>query len=90
MKLLHLHCRLYTAFASADPRPQEEDSTWQAAFKLSYDVGCSLLWGRQQLPSSHVEAAIGGSQLMALALQHQELVAPPKLVAEQGTPLGLN
>lgn len=83
-----MHCRLFTAFAS-DPAKasQQDDEAWQAGFKLSYDVGSSVLRGRQQLPALCIDAATGGSHLMRLALQHQELVAAPTPVAGQGTQL---
>ena len=81
-----VHCRLFTAFASEAARAQQDDEAWQAAFKLSYDLGCSVLRARRQLPALGIDRATGGSHLMRLALQHQELVAAPQPVAGvQGT-----
>ena len=93
---LHSHCRpgnihfaechrLYTAFASGKTSPKEEDSEWQAAFELSYSLGCSVLRGRQQLPAPYIDHTTGSSHLLQLALQHQQLVATPKPAAGQGT-----
>ena len=77
--------RLYSAFASGQASPKEEDGDWQAAFKLSYSLGCSVLRGRQQLPAPHIDQATGGSYLLQLALQHQQLMSTPTPVAGQGT-----
>lgn len=82
-----MHCRLFSAFASETAEAQPDDEAWQAGFKLSYDVGCSVLRGRQTLPALGIDTATGASHLMQLALQHQELVAAPAPVAGQGTHL---
>lgn len=81
-----MHCRLFTAFASEAAKAQQDDDdkAWQAAFKLSYDVGSSVLRGRRQLPALGLDRATCGSHLMQLALQHQQLVAAPQPVAGQG------
>ena len=81
-----MRCRLFTAFASEPVKAQQDDEkAWQAAFKLSYDLGCLILRGRRQLPALGLDRATCGSHLMRLALQHQELVAAPQPVAGQGT-----
>ena len=77
--------RLFTAFASAVPQPQEEDATWQPAFKLSYDLGCLVLRSSQTLPPVRHDRVAIGSHMMRLTMQHQELVAAPTPVAGQGT-----
>ena len=77
-------CRLYTTFASATHHTQEQDDTWQAAFKLSYELGCSVLRDAQALPPVHIDHATSGSHLMRLTMQHQQLVAAPTPVAGQG------
>lgn len=83
-----MHCRLFTAFASeAAKAQQDDDAAWQAGFKLSYDLGCSLLRGRRQLPALALERATGSSHLMRLALHHRDLVAAPQPVAGQGAHL---
>lgn len=51
---------------------------------LSYDLGCSLLRGRRQLPALALDRGTGSSHLMRLALQHRELMAAPQPVAGQG------
>ena len=78
-------CRLFTAFASATPQPQEEDATWQPAFKLSYDLGCLVLRSSQTLPPVQHDRVAICSHMMRLTMQHQELVAAPTPVAGQGT-----
>lgn len=84
-------CRLYTTFASATHHTQEGDDSWQAAFKLSYELGCSVLRGTQGLLPVHIDHMTSGSHLMRLTMQHQELVAAPTPVAGQGDcPFTLN
>ena len=78
-------CRLFTAFASAAPQPQEEDATWQPAFKLSYDLGCLVLRSSQTLPPVRHDRVAICSHVMRLTQQHQELVVAPTPVAGQGT-----
>ena len=78
-------CRLFTAFASAAMQPQEEDATWQPAFKLSYDLGCLVLRSSQTLPPVQHDRVAICSHMMRLTMQHQELVAAPTPVAGQGT-----
>ena len=87
-----MRCRLFTAFASEAAKAQQDedddddgDEAWRAAFMLSYDLGCSVLRGRQQLPALGLDRATCASHLMRLALQHQELLAAPQPVAGQGT-----
>ncbi|KAL0049173.1 hypothetical protein WJX82_008148 [Trebouxia sp. C0006] len=82
--VVSLHARLYTTFTSATHHTQDEDDTWQAAFKLSYELGCSVLHGTQALPPVHIDHVTSGSHLMRLTMQHQELVAAPTPVAGQG------
>ena len=84
LSFLSAVCRLYTTFASATQHTQEGDDTWQAAFKLSYELGCSLLRGAHALPPVHIDHVTSGSHLMRLIMQHQELVAAPTPVAGQG------
>lgn len=86
-----MHCRLFTAFASYAAKARQDDDddddeAWLAAFKLAYDLGCSVLRGaRRQLPALGLDRATCSSHVMRLALQHQELVAAPQPVAGQGT-----
>ncbi|KAL0028971.1 hypothetical protein WJX77_009058 [Trebouxia sp. C0004] len=82
--VVSLHARLYTTFASATHHTHEEDNTWQAAFKLSYELGCSVLCSTQALPPVHIDHVTRGSHLMRLTMQHQELFAAPTPVAGQG------
>jgi len=84
LRFLSAVCRLYTTFALAVHHTQEGDDTWQAAFKLSYELGCSVLRGTQALPPVHIDHVTSGSHLMRLTMQHQELVAAPTPVAGQG------
>ncbi len=84
LSFLSAVCRLYTTFTSATHHTQDEDDTWQAAFKLSYELGCSVLHGTQALPPVHIDHVTSGSHLMRLTMQHQELVAAPTPVAGQG------
>ncbi len=85
LSFLSALCRLHTTFASATHHTQEENDTWQAAFKLSYELGCSVLRGTQALPPVHIDHVTSGSHLMRLTMQHQQLVAAPTPVAGQGT-----
>ena len=77
-------CRLFTSFASAEQHSQGDDASWLAAFKLSYSLGASIMKGSQTVPSTPIAQATNGSHLMQLAMQHQQLTAPPAPVAGQG------